>query len=153
MFVDGLKRLGIAARIRVVDAAQYQARLTEYDYDMTVRLWAMSLSPGNEQRFYWGREGVTRPGTRNYPGLDSPAVEAAIDALLAARARPEFEAAARALDRALTWEVPVISLWHAPASRIAVRAGHGWPERLPLYGDWTGWAPDVWFRERAASGG
>ncbi|MGG7565904.1 extracellular solute-binding protein [Rhodovulum sp. DZ06] len=143
-FVDGLRPLGIEARIRTVDSAQFQARVNEYDYDMVVRTWAMSLSPGNEQRFYWDGAGRTQPGTRNYAGIDSPAVDAAIDALLAAREREGFEAAARALDRALTWEVQAIPLWHAPASRIAVWEGYSWPEKLPLYGDWTGWLPDVW---------
>lgn len=150
-FADALKRLGITAVIRSVDAAQYQARLVDYDYDMVVRSWAMSLSPGNEQRFYWGRGGVTAPGTRNYMGLDSPAAEAAIDALLAADDRAGFEAASRALDRVLTTAVPVIPLWHAPASRIAAWDDMHWPARLPLYGDWTGWLPDVWWR--AGSGG
>ena len=152
IWTDALKVLGIAAETRRVDSAQYQARLNDYDYDVTVRLWAMSLSPGNEQRFYWDAAGVETPGTRNYPGIDSPAAEAAVEALLAAEGRTDFEAAARALDRALTWEVGVIPFWHAPASRIAVRAGYGWPERLPLYGDWTGWLPDVW-HVRPASGG
>ena len=146
-FADALGRLGIVADIRSVDAAQYQGRLVEYDYDMTVRSWAMSLSPGAEQRFYWGRDGVTRPGTRNYIGLDSPAAEAAIDALLTAPGRAGFEAAARALDRVLTTSVGVIPLWHAPSSRIAVWGGLRWPARLPLYGDWTGWLPDVWWRD------
>jgi peptide/nickel transport system substrate-binding protein len=152
-FADALKRLGIEATIRTVDAAQYQARLVDYDYDMVVRSWAMSLSPGNEQRFYWGRGGVTAPGTRNYMGLDSPAAEAAIDALLAADGREEFEAASRALDRVLTTAAPVIPLWHAHASRVAAWDGVHWPARLPLYGDWTGWLPDVWWRGRPGSGG
>jgi peptide/nickel transport system substrate-binding protein len=150
-FADALKRLGIEATLRSVDAAQYQARLVDYDYDMVVRSWAMSLSPGNEQRFYWGSDGATRPGTRNYMGLQSPAAEAAIAALLASDGRADFEAASRALDRVLTNAVPVIPLWHAPVSRIAAWDEAQWPARLPLYGDWTGWLPDVWWR--AGSGG
>ncbi|TYO91643.1 peptide/nickel transport system substrate-binding protein [Oceanicella actignis] len=147
VFADALRVLGVEARLRVVDPAQYQQRLTHYDYDMIVAGWAMSLSPGNEQRFYWGREGVRQPGTRNYMGVDDPAVEAAVDALLAAEDRPTFVAAARALDRALTTGVYVIPLWRSPVSRLAHRADLRHPERLPLYGDWTGFLPDVWWQE------
>ena len=147
VFADALATLGVDVTLRTVDAAQYQERRTVYDYDMTVNRWALSLSPGNEQRLYWGREGVETPGTRNYAGIDSPAVEAAIDALLAARTEDDFTAAARALDRALSHGDYVIPFWQDPVSRIAVDAGLRWPERLPLYGDWIGWAPDVWWRE------
>ena len=146
VFAKSLSVLGIQATVRLGDGAQYQARRSDYDYDMIVNTWAMSLSPGNEQRFYWGREGVTAPGTRNYPGVDSPAAEAAIDALLAAEDPADFQAAARALDRVLTTGIYVIPLWHAPTSRIAYWKGLGYPERLPLYGDWSGWLPDVWWR-------
>ena len=147
-FARMLEPLGIAARVRGVDGPQYEARRGDYDFDMIVNTWASSLSPGTEQRLYWGREGVDRPGTRNYPGVDSPAAEAAIDALLAAETAEDFTAAARALDRVVTTGLYVIPLWHAPASRIAWRAGLGFPDRLPLYGDWTGWAPDVWWDAR-----
>lgn len=149
-FVDALATLGVSATARTVDAAQYQARRNDYDYGMVVNRWGLSLSPGAEQRLYWGRDGVTTPGTRNYAGVDSPAVEAAIDALLAAEGAADFTAAAHALDRALSWGVYVIPFWFDPVSRIAVDAGLRWPERLPLYGDFIGWAPDVWWREPAA---
>lgn len=148
VWVKALEALGIEARVRMVDGAQYEARRSDYDFDVIVNTWAVSLSPGNEQRYYWGREGVSVPGTRNYPGVDSPAAEAAIDALLAAEEADEFRAAARALDRTLDWGAYVVPLWHAPVSRIAYDAGLSFPERLPLYGDWTGWLPDVWWRER-----
>jgi peptide/nickel transport system substrate-binding protein len=146
-WTDALATLGIEARVRTVDAAQYQARLTDYDFDVIVNRWAMSLSPGNEQRLYWGREGVATPGTRNYAGVDSPAVEAAIDALLTATDRNAFEAAARALDRVLAHSVHVAPFGYDPVSRIAHDAGLRRPDRVPLYGDWIGWAPEVWWRE------
>ncbi len=148
VWVKALETLGIEARVRMVDGAQYEARRSGYDFDVIVNTWAVSLSPGNEQRYYWGREGVRVPGTRNYPGVDSAAAEAAIDALLAAEAAEDFRAAAQALDRVLAWGAYFVPLWHAPESRIAYEAGLGFPERLPLYGDWTGWLPDVWWRER-----
>ena len=146
VFAKQLQTLGIQASVRSVDGAQYEARRSDYDFDMIVNTWAMSLSPGAEQRFYWGGGGVTQPGTRNYPGIDSPAVEASIDALLTAVDPADFQAAARALDRSLTVGTWFIPLWHASASRIAYRADLGHPERLPLYGDWPGWLPDVWWR-------
>lgn len=146
-WAESLKRLGIAASIRLADAAQYQARRTDYDFDVIVNLWALSLSPGAEQRFYWGAAGVELPGTRNYMGVANPAVEAALDALDAAETREDFEAAARALDRALTALRLVVPLWHAPESRIAHDAALRFPGRLPLYGDWIGFLPEVWWRE------
>lgn len=145
-YVDALRTLGIEATVRSVDSAQYQARRIGYDYDMIVNRWGLSLSPGNEQRLYWGRKGVREPGTRNYAGVDSPAVEAAIDALLSADAEADFTAAARALDRALSHGVYVIPFWHDPVSRIAFDADLSHPARIPLYGDWIGWAPEVWWR-------
>ena len=147
VFRDALAGLGIEVAVRTVDSAQYQARLTEYDFDMIVNRWALSLSPGNEQRLYWGRQGVTAPGTRNYMGVDSPAVEAAIDALLSARRREDMVAATRALDRALSHGVYVIPFWHATVSRIAHDAALRHPDAPPLYGDWLGWAPNVWWSE------
>ena len=146
IFRDGLATLGIDAAIRTVDSAQYQARLVDYDFDMIVNRWGLSLSPGNEQRLYWGSAGRTEPGTRNYMGVASPAVDAAIDALLAARALDEFQAAARSLDRVLTAGHYVIPFWFAPTSRIVHDARLRYPARLPLYGDWIGWAPEVWWQ-------
>ncbi len=148
VFADGLKPLGVEAEIRIIDGAQYQRRLTDYDYDMIVNGWGMSLSPGNEQRFYWGAEGRTAPGTRNYMGVADPAVDAAIDALLRATDEAHFNGAVRALDRVLTTGLYVIPLWYSPVARIAHRADLTHPERLPLYGDWTGFLPDVWWQER-----
>jgi peptide/nickel transport system substrate-binding protein len=146
-WADGLRTLGIDVTVRTVDAAQYQSRLVDYDFDVIVNRWAMSLSPGNEQRLYWGRGGVAEPGTRNYAGVDNPAVEAAIDALLAAENREGFVAAARALDRALAHGVYVAPFGYDPVSRIAHDAKLAHPESIPLYGDWIGWAPEVWWRK------
>lgn len=147
IFANQLKVLGIDASVRLVDGAQYETRRADYDFDMIVNTWAMSLSPGAEQRFYWGRGGVTTPGTRNYPGIDNPAVEASLDALDAALTQEDFRAAIHALDRSLTVGAWFIPLWYAPESRIARRADLHHPERTPLYGDWPGWLPSVWWRD------
>jgi peptide/nickel transport system substrate-binding protein len=145
LFVDALRQLGIEARVTIVDQAQYNERRNVYDYDMIIGAWAMSLSPGNEQTLYWGSDGVTTPGTRNYPGVASPAAEAAIAAMLATRDEAEFVAAVQALDRVLTTGRYVIPFWFSDVSRIAHKAQLAYPETLPVYGDWTGWLPEVWW--------
>ena len=147
VFVDALRQLGIEAKVQLADAAQFTARKSDYDYDMIVNLWNMSLSPGNEQSLYWGRAGVTTPGTRNYMGLDSPAAEAMIADMLATRDHDEFVAAVQALDRVLTTGRYVIPFGFPDRSFIAYDAGLAYPEHVPVYGDWIGWLPDVWWRK------
>jgi peptide/nickel transport system substrate-binding protein len=105
----------------------------------------MSLSPGNEQNFYWNSDGVETPGTRNYMGINSPAADAMINAILVSESREDFVAATNALDRVLTTGRYVIPFWHSPISRIAHTSELTFPERLPVYGDWIGFMPDVWF--------
>jgi peptide/nickel transport system substrate-binding protein len=147
IFVDALRQLGITANVAIVDSAQYNERRNAYDYDMIVNAWNMSLSPGNEQYLYWGRAGVATPGTRNYMGIDSPAAEAMIAAILAAGTEEEMVAATQALDRVLTTGRYVVPLWFSDVSRIAHKAELKYPEALPVYGDWTGWLPEVWWSE------
>ncbi len=148
LYADALRQLGITARIKTIDPAQFNERRNTYDFDMIVNRWNMSLSPGNEQMLYWSHEGVTKPGTRNYPGMNSPAAEAMIADLLATRNADEVTAAARALDRVLTTGRYVIPFWYADKSLIAHRADLKFPETLPLYGDWIGWLPDVWWQAK-----
>tara|TARA_R110002096_G_scaffold13376_16_gene47512 strand:- start:1195 stop:3012 length:1818 start_codon:yes stop_codon:yes gene_type:complete len=148
IYVEALKRLGIAARLTTVDSAQMKERVTEYDFDMTYYIRALSLSPGNEQMLYWGRDGVTEPGSRNYMGMDSPAAEAIITAMLNAPDQAEFVAATRALDRILTAGRYVIPFSFSKYSRIAHVKELKFPQRLPIYGDWPGFQPDVWWYEQ-----
>jgi peptide/nickel transport system substrate-binding protein len=147
IFVDALRQLGIEARVALVDSAQYNERRSAYQYDMIVNTWNMSLSPGNEQTLYWGSAGVTEPGTRNYMGVDSPAVEAMIAEMLATRDPSEFVAAVRALDRVLTTGRYVIPFGFPDRAFIAYKAELKHPEALPVYGDWIGWLPEVWWTE------
>ncbi|MEL7000966.1 MAG: ABC transporter substrate-binding protein, partial [Pseudomonadota bacterium] len=145
---DMLDRLGVAVSVRLVDRAQYRQRRTDYDFDMVVNRWAMSLSPGTEQRLYFGSDGRTKPGTRNYMGVADAAVDAAIEAILAAREREAFESAVRALDRVLTSGVYVIPFGSLPNDRIVWTAGLSRPETESLYGWWGWWAgPAVWWAE------
>lgn len=145
IFTEALDRLGIEARMTTIDSAQYVERTNNYDFDMTFYRRALSLSPGNEQTLYWGSGGVTEPGSRNWMGMDSPAAEAMIDTLLNAESTEDFIAAARALDRVLTTGRYVIPLWYADVSRIAHVRELRYPDRLPMYGDWQGFQPDVWW--------
>lgn len=148
IFVDALRQLGIQARVSLVDQAQYNARRSDYDYDMIVNMWNMSLSPGNEQTLYWGRAGVTDPGTRNYMGLDSPAAEAMITEMLTTRDPDEFRAAVQALDRVLTTGRYVVPFGFQDRSLIAYRSEFHHPDALPVYGDWIGWLPEVWWLQK-----
>jgi peptide/nickel transport system substrate-binding protein len=146
-FVESLKRLGISPRVTVVDNAQYKERTQVYDFDMAYYRRGLSLSPGNEQYLYWGAQGVEEPGTRNWMGMNSPAAEAMIDKLLNSRTRDDFLAAARALDRVLTTGRYVIPIYQWNISRIAHVRELKYPEKIPMYGDWIGWQPDVWWYE------
>ena len=151
IFVQALERLGIEVTTTTVDSAQYNQRTQGYDFDMTFYLRALSLSPGNEQMLYWGHEGVTEPGSRNWMGMNSPAAEALIANMLETRSAEEFTASVKALDRVLTTGRYVIPLWYSDVSRIAHAARLHYPDRLPLYGDWPGFQPDVWWSEPPAN--
>ncbi|SOB98172.1 peptide/nickel transport system substrate-binding protein [Rhodobacter sp. JA431] len=147
IYVEALRPLGIFPTITVVDDAQFQARKNGYDFDMTWFWVATSLSPGNEQYLYWGSQGVTEPGSRNLMGMNSPAAEAMIAAMLDARDTDDFTAAVRALDRVLTAGRYVIPVWFSPVSRVAHTRNLHSPTVVPLYGDWPGVTPDAWWIE------
>ncbi|MDE0303746.1 MAG: extracellular solute-binding protein [Albidovulum sp.] len=151
IYIESLKRLGIQAEITLVDSSQYQERTNAYDFDVAWYRRSMSLSPGNEQRLYWGREGVETPGTRNWMGVASDAVEAMIAAILEAREQSDFIAGVRALDRILTANRFVIPVWYSNFSRLAYKAELRFPESIPIYGDWIGFLPDVWWYEKPAA--
>jgi peptide/nickel transport system substrate-binding protein len=147
MYVEALRRLGISVRVTTVDSAQYTERTNAYDFDMARHAISLSLSPGNEQWLYWGSHGVEQPGTRNWMGMDSPAAEAMIRTMLTSEEREEFIAATRALDRVLTTGRYFIPFWHSDISRLAHKRTLHFPERLPMYGDWLGFQPEVWWHE------
>lgn len=126
-----LERLGIAMQVRNVDASQYQQRRQTFDFDMIFNFWSASLSPGNEQAFYFGSQAADTPGSRNYMGVKSPAVDALITAMLEARSREDFVAAVRALDRVLLSGHYVIPLFHADRQWVARWIGIERPRTLP----------------------
>lgn len=129
-----LRLIGVEMAIRSIDSAQFQRRLQTYDYDMIPFTWYNSLSPGNEQAFYWGSNGRDTPGTRNYMGVADPAIDAMIDKMLAARDRPSLVDAARAIDRILISGRYVLPLYHAPGQWLARWKRIARPETLSLYG-------------------
>lgn len=147
MYVESLRRLGVRVDVTTVDSAQYTERTRDYDFDMTHYLRGLSLSPGNEQWLYWGSDAADQPGTRNFMGVRSPAIDAMIEALLTSTTQDDFIAATRALDRALTTGRYVVPFWFSPVSRMAHDASLKYPERLPIYGDWLGFQPEVWWHE------
>lgn len=143
VFANLVRRVGIEARVRNVDASQYQGRLDAFDYDMIFYEWSQSLSPGNEQSFYWGSASADENGTRNYMGVRDKAVDAAIGALLAARTHSEFVAAARALDRVLLSGNYVIPLFYSPTQWVALWKKVKHLQRQSLYG----YRSDTWWVE------
>ena len=142
-----MSKKGITPKITVVDGAQYNERTNVYDFDMAYYLRGLSLSPGSEQNLYWGADGIDNPGTRNWMGMNSPAAEAMIDKMLNSADQTEFRSAVKALDRVLTTGRYVIPIWFADYSRQAHDRRLHFPERLPMYGDWIGFQPDVWWWE------
>jgi len=140
-FSRDLKRAGIDATVRAVDAVQFDQRRLGFDFDMIQNRWDQSLSPGNEQSFYWGSEAADNQGTRNYMGAKDPAVDAMIGDILAARDRGVFVSAVRALDRVLIsgfYVIPVFNIreqWIARWNRI---------ER-PKITALTGYLPETWW--------
>jgi len=145
IYVQALQRMGIAPRVTVIDSAQYNERVNRFDFDMTFFRRGISLSPGNEQRLYWGSEAATQEGSRNLMGMQSPAADAMIDTLLNATSREDFVAASRALDRVLTTGRYVIPIYQWNLSRIAHAKELTFSETTPVYGDWTDWMPNAWW--------
>jgi peptide/nickel transport system substrate-binding protein len=141
-YARDLKRAGIEATVRAVDPVQFDQRRLGFEFDMIQNRWDQSLSPGNEQSFYWGSEAADNQGTRNYMGAKDPAIDALIAAMLEARARPAFVSAVRALDRTLMsgfYAIPLFNVreqWIARWNRI---------ER-PTATALTGYLPETWWQ-------
>lgn len=134
IFARNLMRLGIEAKVRTVDSSQYISLRREYDYDMIIYRWRVSLSPGNEQAFYFGSEGVDQPGTRNYMGVKDKAIDAMVKKIGASVDRAELVTAVHALDRLLLAGHYVVPLYHLTEDRVAYWDRLGRPEVTPTYG-------------------
>ncbi|HEX4192350.1 MAG TPA: extracellular solute-binding protein [Stellaceae bacterium] len=132
-FAQNLKRIGIDMSVRTVDPAQYENRMQNFDYDMTVIVIGESLSPGNEQREYWTSATADEKGGQNYMGIKNKAVDALVDDVINAKDRPSLVTATRALDRVLSWNHYVIPNWHFPYFRIAMWDKFARPKVSPPY--------------------
>jgi peptide/nickel transport system substrate-binding protein len=142
-FASNLARAGIAAQVRLVDAVQYDQRRITFDFDMIEYRWEQSLSPGNEQSFYWGSAAADQQGSRNYMGARSAAIDAMIAAMLRARERTDFVAAVRALDRVLISGFYVVPLFYLPEQWVARWAFIEHPARTSL----SGYLPETWWHQ------
>jgi microcin C transport system substrate-binding protein len=147
-YKPSLERLGMVVTVRTVDASQFEERERNWDFDIIGGVWGESLSPGNEQRSFWGSQSADQPGSRNLMGIKNPAVDKLIDRVIFAKSREELLAATRALDRVLLWNNYLVPEWNYGKDRTARWDRFGHPENPPEYGR-IGTFPDVWWWDAA----
>ena len=157
-FAKNLQRLGVEARVRTVDSAQYVRRLETFDFDVIVFGFGQSMSPGNEQRYFWSSAAADRPGSRNFIGLQDPVVDELVEAVIAAPDRESLVVHTRALDRVLQWGHHVIPHWHIDYDRLVFWDKFGRPEATPMRGSvfatwWVDPARAAKLAQRRAGGG
>ena len=145
-YIKDLEVFGIKASVRVVDSSQYKQREDKRDFDIIVDNFAQSLSPGNEQRQFWGSAAADKDASRNTAGIKSPAVDKLIDKIVFAKDRAELVAATKALDRVLLWNFYVVPHWHYPYERLATWDMFGRPAQLPSQ---TSAPMQVWWMDAA----
>jgi microcin C transport system substrate-binding protein len=152
-YKPNLERLGVTVNVRTVDDVQYQNRLRNFDFDLTTVVWGQSLSPGNEQRDFFGSPSADRPGSRNLPGIKNPAIDTLIDRIIFAKDRAELVAASKAMDRVLLWNFYVVPQFTYGFQRYARWDRFSHPEPLPQYG--VAGFPTLWWwdAEKAAKSG
>ena len=143
-----LELLGITVTIKTVDSAQYQRRVETFDYDIIVGSWGQSLSPGNEQRDFWGSEAAGKNGSRNLIGIKNPAIDKLTEAVVFAENRAGLKTACRALDRALIWNHYLVPMWYIPYERTARWDRFGKPDKTPDYA--IGFPTTWWWDEEKA---
>jgi microcin C transport system substrate-binding protein len=152
-YKPALERLGVTVTARTVDDAQYENRLRSWDYDAIIGSWGQSLSPGNEQRGFWGSAAADQAGSRNLIGIKDPAIDVLIERVIFAKNRAELVAATRALDRVLLAHNFVVPQWTYGKQRTARWDRFGRPEKMPEYG--AAAFPTIWWWDvqRAAKTG
>jgi len=152
-YKPSLERIGVSVRLRNVDDAQYENRIRNRDFDIITFGWGQSLSPGNEQREYWGSQAADEPGSRNVGGIKDEAIDALIERVIFARDRTELVAATHALDRVLLHHHYLVPQWTYGKIRMARWDRFGHPDPLPKYG--LSGFPTIWWvdAERAAKTG
>ncbi len=132
-YVKNLSKLGIKASYRTIDPALYTDRLKSFDFDMTVKIYGQSQSPGNEQRDHWSSAAASRNGSSNLAGIQSPAIDRLVDALIYAETQEELTTACKALDRVLWYGYYVVPNWYLAYHRLAFSSRFKQPQQLPLY--------------------
>ena len=147
-YANQLRRLGIRATVRIVDASQYQALVDEFDFDVVTGQFQQSLSPGNEQRDFWSSAAASQRGSRNLAGIRNEAVDAIIDKIVFAPDRESLVAASRALDRVLLWNYYMVPQWHNPDIWLAYWDKLQMPEKQPAY---IGLDPFSWWVRAGAA--
>ena len=150
-FKPSLERMGITVSVRTVDPAQYENRLRQWDFDIVIGSWGESLSPGNEQRGFWGSQAADIPGSRNLIGIKNPAVDKLIERVIFATSRDDLVAATHALDRVLLWNFYVVPQWTYGKQRTARWDRFGRPQTMPKYG--AAAFPSIWWwdKDKAAA--
>ena len=146
-YKPSLERLGITVSVRTVDEAQYENRVRGWDFDAITFAWGESLTPGSEQRGFWGSQAADQKGSLNIIGIKNPAVDAMIDKVITAHNRPDLVAACRALDRVLLWNHYVVPQWTYGKVRTARWDRFGRPEKMPEYG--MAAFPTLWWLDQA----
>ena len=142
-----LEKLGLTVTVRVVDPAQYENRMRDFDFDITTDLWGQSLSPGNEQREFWGTDAATQKGSRNTIGIADAGIDALIDRIAFAKTRAELVAATHALDRVLLAHDFIVPQWTYGFSRTARWNRFSHPDKMPDYG--ASAFPTIWWYDEA----
>jgi microcin C transport system substrate-binding protein len=141
-YKEQLQKLGIQVTIRTIDSAEMERRMQTFDYDSFVHVFGQSLSPGNEQRYFWGSAAADQNGSQNYIGIKNPAIDKLIERVIFAKDREDLIAATRALDRVLLWNHFVVPHWYLPVERVAYWNRFGAPEKLP---DYSVGFPSIWW--------
>ncbi|MGE3149068.1 MAG: extracellular solute-binding protein [Pseudorhodoplanes sp.] len=152
-YKPALERLGVTVTVRTIDSAQYERRQQQWDYDMIMVGWGQSLSPGNEQRDFWGSQAADRSGSRNLVGIKNEAVDALIERIIFAKDRADLVAATKALDRVLLWNFYVVPGYTYTKTRVARWDRFGAPANLPKYNSPA--FPTIWWwdKDKAAKAG
>jgi microcin C transport system substrate-binding protein len=147
-FMKNLERLGVKARVRTADAAQYEERIKQFDFDMIVHAFPQSLSPGNEQRYFWNSQFADVPGSMNVIGIKNPAIDDLVELIVSAPDRESLVTRVHALDRVLQWDHYVIPHWYIGYDRLVFWDKFGYPEIVPEQGVQI----DTWWVDPAKAG-
>ena len=148
-YIRNLERLGIAAKIRIVDVANFKVRTDNYDFDIIVRRYVQPLTPGIEQRHFFGSAAADLPGSFNIGGIKDPAVDALIEKVIGARGRAALVAAVRALDRVLMWNHYTVPQWYKGAHHLAYWNKFDRPPVKPRFA--RGVVDTWWYNPRKAA--